>query len=557
MAKVRTISSGPWKGVYDTNDPFDADPSYLIDAKNTYIPDATAGSGVYARPGFRIGLGGDPLYVGAENYRGQCIYPHPMLDGSVVPFLVHGGRVFRVDASLGTATDVTPVGITIDAQDSTRVYMCSCVGNLVVTDGVNRPWVVAEADMNSTPLVGQYIDYDGAGVSWTAFGKPVVYLGAVFFILAEVNGVARRLDISYSEPGLPLEGYQQPDSDNNLSLITASGSPLFALEATNTALYYWRAKSVGTVSGSDIGSLASSPSEDAISFNVGTQASGTLAQFGSSFFFPDDIGRPWRFTYGTPPEPIWYDMRGVVQEQQVASPQTTAVVSSACIEPTLNKYVAAIWSDDPISLDPPRTMYIFDAVTGSYEGAWQITDPDDPTSGLPLDCIGILSDSSGRTQLVAMVAGGYVYSLSVLTSIPSFITTEDDDILTTEDGNPLITEALPAVWDDNGVVPDIFVQTDRLGYEDDVVLNVDQAIVTTLNPGPIRLTVNTSMTPSMVEGEPEPSISQDDTYRLVCGIDAMGRGPTLTVKPLTADTQFAIERISIKVVPSLAGPEDS
>jgi len=529
--------------VFTTNDPYDADPSYLIGAKNTYIPDAMAGSGVYGRPGFRLALAGDPLYVGAANYRGQCIYSHPMLDGTVIELIVHGGRLFRLDAALAIAVDVSPVGITIDSNATTRVYMASCNGSLVVTDGINRPWV--GSDLTASPITGTYIDYDGAAVEWTAFGAPQVYLGGVFFILNEVGGVARRLDVSYSEPGLPLVGYQQTDYDNNISLITSSGSPVFALSSTNTALYYWRAQSVGTISGPDIGNLSSSPSEDAIAFNVGSQAPATISQFGNSFFFADAIGRPWLFNYGQAPKPIWYDMRGVVQAQQVASPSTTAIVSTACIEPTLNKYIAALWSADPISFAPPDTMYVFDAVTANYEGIWQVTDEDDPTSGLGLECIGVLTDSSGRARLVALTPGGYVWYATAMTSTPAYITTEDGDRITTEDGDPLVTESLPATWKDDGVIPDIYIQTDRLGYEDSVNWNVDRVIVTTLNPGPVEVTVNTSMTVSTVQGIPEPSISQDATYRLVCGVDAMGRGPTVTVKALTADDQFAAERISL------------
>lgn len=555
MPKALTIRTGPWKGVYTTNDPFDADPEYLIGAKNTYIPDVMAGSGVYGRPGFRLAFAGEPLYVGADAFRGQCIYSHPMLDGTTISLLVHGGRIFRVDPALGTREDVTPTGVSIDASVTTRVYMCSCVGQLIVTDGVHRPWV--GSDLTSTPIVGTYIDYDSQGVSWTAFGKPVVYLGAVFFILNEVNGVARRLDVAYSEPGLPATGYQQTDYDNNISLITASGSPLFALFATNTALYYWRAQSIGTIAGPDIGNLSSTPSEDAIAFNVGTQTSGAIAQFGSSFFFPDAIGRPWLFTYGTAPKPIWYDMRGVVQSQSVASPETTAIVSTACIEPTLNKYVAALWSPDPLALVPPDTMYVFDAVTGGYEAIWQVTDPDDPTAGLSLECIGVLTDSSGRSQFVAMTPGGYIYFATALTSDPSALTTEGGDTITTEGGDPLVTESLPATWDDNGTLPETFVETDRLGYDEDTNLFVDRVTVITLNPGPVQVTVNATMTPSSVEGAPEPSISHDGTYRLVCGVEAFGRGPSVQVRPLTAVDQFAIERISMSVVASRAGPEDA
>ena len=39
-------------------------------------------------------------------------------------------------------------------------------GTMVVTDGVNRPWVAS--NLSSTPITGTYIDFDGMGTAWVA-----------------------------------------------------------------------------------------------------------------------------------------------------------------------------------------------------------------------------------------------------------------------------------------------------------------------------------------------------------------------------------------------------
>jgi len=103
---------------------------------------------------------------------------------------------------------VTPVGVTIDAGITVRVYFASLIGTLMVTDGVNRPWIAT--NLTSTPITGTYIDYDGIGGSWTTIGAPKIYGGAAFVILNAVNGVSRRTDISWSNPGTLSIGWQQP-----------------------------------------------------------------------------------------------------------------------------------------------------------------------------------------------------------------------------------------------------------------------------------------------------------------------------------------------------------
>src|SRR4051812_31306097 len=52
------FQAGPWTGVFDAPESFDASPSELRDAINVDIPDPENGSGAYARNGFALANNG-------------------------------------------------------------------------------------------------------------------------------------------------------------------------------------------------------------------------------------------------------------------------------------------------------------------------------------------------------------------------------------------------------------------------------------------------------------------------------------------------------------------
>lgn len=546
----QSYTSSEWKGVLTTPEPR-IPPDYLSNLRNGYLADPPNGSAAYARPGITLLNGGEPVETSG---RWQCFHTHTNLDASTINFAVINGKLYRVNAQLTAFEDVTPVGITIDAGITTRVFALSMIGLLAFTDGVNRPWEAT--NLTSTPITGTYIDYDGVGGAWTAYAGPADYNGAPFMILNEVNGVARRADISWANPGNFAIGWQQPDFDNNWTLSTNDSGPLFALVGTNLALYYFRQASIGSASGVVGPDLASTATEDAIAFNVGTEAAQTVRKFGNTIYFCDAIGRPNSFSPGRAPEDIWKQMRGVVREQNTGFPIATSTVATAVIEPTLNLYIAAIWSLTPSIQDPPSDAFVFDAPTGTYLGPWSFDD--DGSGGVGIERLGIFIDSAGRDTMVIGAEGGLLYSFNSLGAAPEFLTTESGVLLTTEGGVSLTTEGLPAVWSDNGHVPNFQVTPPPFQYSDDVNWNVDRIIVTTLNDAPISVTTKASQTIETFEGIPEPAPSMDEeTWRTVIGSEVMGRGPTVTVGAVTSDQQLMVDGVTIKMVPSLSGPEDS
>lgn len=550
--------SGPWQGVYDTTTAGDGPPNRLVDSRNTYFQDPTTADACYSRPGFPMLNNGAVVYSNATQFKGQSVFTHFGLDGLPINFVCFGGHLFRLDATLSIATDVTPVGVAIDGDRATRVSMTDMGGVMAVNDGVHRPWVAS--DLSNTPITGTYIDFDGAGTAWVAYGPPTVFGGAGFWVLTSVNGVACRLDIAWTEPNDWTTGYQQPDFDDRWTLEQTGTAPIFAVWGTNVALYYWRQRSIGSISGTVGIDLASTATHDAISTNVGIGSPWTLVQFGSSIYFGDTLGRPCRFNLGGAPEALWHQFKAVVESSTIGNPAATAVVSTAAFEATLNKYCTAIWSPDPAIEASPTEFYVFDAQTGVYDGIWSIG----PTAtGVSVDCLGTLVDNNGRATLVVLetrtsagITSGYIWGMNGLAGAVDLIGTEDLVILTTEDDVELTTEGQPATWMDNGEVPLIAPTTDRLGYDADVLWLYDQATILTNNAAPIRVTVQTPNTAGTVEGTPTPLDSTDGIHRTVLGLNEVGRGAQVTVTPTTADEQWYLNLVRLKGVPSPAGIDD-
>lgn len=557
LGQRNTLRGGPFGSVFNTPDVNDGPPNALRDARNGYFPDPSGGSSWYQRPGFVLTNQGNAVHTDATRFKGQGVYTHFELDGLPRDFVVFQGTLYRYAQDTDTYTDVTPVGITIDDSIQTRVFFASMGGVMCVTDGVNRPWVASNID--STPITGTYIDFDSMGTAWAAFGPPVVFGGSGFFILKEVNSVAARLDIAWTEPNDWTTGYQQTNYDNRWTLEQTGSTPLFGLAGTNVALYYWRQRSIGSISGTVGPDLATTATHDAISVNVGTEAPQTIVQFGNTIYFCDVIGRPWAFNIGSAPRPIWHQLRGIVDESSIGYPAITGRVATAGFDPTLNHYCVAIWSPSPGAEASPTEWHAFDANTGTYAGRWSIGSAFPATD---VDCIGSFIDSFGRGSLVvlgsAVVDGvsGFAWSMNSLTGTVDFITTEDGDIITTEDGDELTTEGQTAVWEDNGEVPLITATTDRMGYADDIVWLYDKATVITGTQAPISITIQTPNTSNTLEGTPTPNDSSDDEYRAICNLDLTGRGAQVTVSPTTADSQWSLQRISLVGVPSPAADDD-
>ena len=550
----QVLSNGPWKGVRDTIEPFDDTTDLAQDATNIYISDIVNGSGAMARSGFSLLNTGAAIYTG----KGQCVYTHVALDGTPYPFVVGGGRLYRGNGTLASFTDVTPAGVTIDA--TARVKMVSLGDDLIVNDSVHAPWI--GSNLGGTPITGTYIQYDAANSAWAAHDI-TVWGGGIVAVLHQVAGVPRHSDISWSEPGTPATGWQQLDFDNNWTLEQTGSSPIYAIVGTNVALYYFRANSIGAISGALGPDLQTTSTHDAISFNVGTRYWASVQLFGNHIYFADITGRPWRVALGSTPEAIWLNLRSQIAKAPSMFPALTEQVLCSGFEPSLNLYLLASYTQNPAITAPPNEMYSIDARTGQYCGRWNIKGP----NGVSIEAMGTLQDSLEGTRLVVLgsktagpAAGGWAWSMNaVTTAASSHLTTEGtrSSLITTEAGLRLATEGQPVNWLDDGALPDISLTTNRLGYQSDISWQVDRCTVITGTPDPVEVSIRTSAIPVTIVGIPSPGLSSDQTYRLVVGCRTMGRGSQVTVRPTRISGQWSLSMISVLAMPSQARPEDA
>jgi len=560
---MHVIEQGPWKSVQTTVDPGDDGPNVLQDATNCYIPDPTGGSGLYALPGWTLENGGNAIVTSATAFRGQGAFSHTDLGGNTFNFEVWNGKLIRVNASRTTFTDVTPT--TIDNAVTTRVYGTSFIGQLVVTDGVHRPWVAS--NLSSTPITATAIDFDGAATAWAAWGPGVVYTGALVFILRSVGGVACQTDIAWSVPADPTTGWQQPNYDFRWTLEQsvnqASLTNLYGLAAENTQLYYWRENAIGSLSGVPGPNFQGQATHDAISKNVGTLSPQSIILFGDNIFFADQTGRPYMLQQGYRIlTPLWLNMREIVDASTYGFPGVTMSVCTAGFESNLNLYIIAPWSSQPSQNGPATQGYIFDARTGAYSGRMQIG------AGMQIDSFGAFVDASGRAVLVAqgsavvpsnsqVAPSGFMWTMNSLAGSGSNRTTEGAALRVTEGGVQRTTEGTTVNWTDNGVAKVISATTNRLGYNVNAVLNVDRVSALVGSTAPCTVSLETASVAQTVEGTPTPSTVQDGVSKIVVGASGVqGRGVIVTISPTTSASQWVLHGLAATVVESVAGPEE-
>jgi len=527
---MTALTFGPPLGVRNTTEPYDdaALGDYLQDAQNCYFRDPQLLSGAQARPGFSAGASG-------SGHHAQGAHRHAT--GSTSPpnvnFMVSNGRLYSLGSNLSVSADVTPVAVTIDP--SARVSFVSVGTSIIVTDGVNRPWI--GTNLTSTPITGAYIDIDGAAGAWKA-STLTVYQGSVAFLVTAAPAgasVTPSVGIVWSEPFQPAVGYLQSGYANFANIIEQSRDILYAIRGTNIGLFYWRRSSIGMLSG-PLYSFTTTPTGDSRSDNVGSVTPWSIAQFGDNLFFNDQIGRAWMMPLTGKPQPIWKQMSAVVATIPSAALGISQLQLQATgvIIPEIDAYATCVWTNDGTGTRAAK-FDVFDGQTGNYFGRWMLTVT--LTTGYEVD---ILCQMGGTDGVVYFVLFGK---------------TGDDCYYL----NPV--EA--GVWVDatNTGAPLAYIETPRLGYAAGVVYLADTATTVTLGAGVSNaLTVSTPyQNPAIGSGTAvAANSSSDSTYRTVFGIDiCAARGMQFAVVPSrTTSAQWGFQRLEVPAVTSKAGPED-
>ena len=401
--------------------------------------------------------------------------------------------------------------------------------------------------------------YAGEGNSWSAAAQCVIYTGALFFIMKTALGVSVLSQIVWSEPNQPTVGYNQTNYANFWTLTQTGTSPIYALAAKNDGLFYARGTSWGVLTGAPGVNFANTATHDTVSYDVGCVASNTVQLYGNTIYFADAQGRAYRFTGASAPEPIWLNMRAVVDYNAKTIANTVDIIRSsawAVIEPSLKLYILGSYITNYNGVWATSQFYVFDLQTGAYQGAWQFN------SGAVTSIAGLCRDVNASPQVLILGAttlgitldNRYVQALSTLQN---------------------------ANWLDNTTSTNPSITTNRLGYSSSQSLEATEirALFDGYTDAVQAITVTPYATTSV--GTVSPPSSNDGVTRAVYTPDiVIGRGIQVQLTPTTAGiqtistdtgdtlitdtgvdlvtgaTRWAVYRIEMDAVPSRAGVTD-
>ena len=234
---------------------------------------------------------GTPSY-GAGPYHTGGIHEFIKNDGTAKVVLISGGKFYTYDASTITesltAANLSAASVTLGSQGI--VYMATFNNQVVVSDGVNTPW------MWDGTLNGGITKLTNAPV---AYGPPAVYYAKLFFIKN-----TDRATIVWSEENQANTGYEAGGYNNAWTLLQSGSEGLVALQGTNEALHYWRYTGHGAVRGAVTSTFTTTGTHDEGSEEVGLLSGSAMTLAAGSIWFADQVGRPWRRA-GSRLEPLW------------------------------------------------------------------------------------------------------------------------------------------------------------------------------------------------------------------------------------------------------------
>ena len=207
-----------------------------------------------------------------------------------------------------TSANLATASITLST--TADCYFAVLNGKLVVSDSTNVPFIWdGTAGGGLTSLTNAPVLY----------GQPVIYYGKLFGIKN-----TERTAIVWSEENDSTIGYEAGGYNNAWSLTQTSQDNLTCLAATNTGLYYFRATSIGLVTGAVTPDFSTTGVHDSVSAESGClDPRGPLQAYGALWFF-DNNYRPVVLRDGVV-LPIWKALMGLWGQHTLTQPyQATA-----------------------------------------------------------------------------------------------------------------------------------------------------------------------------------------------------------------------------------------
>jgi len=272
-----------------------------------------------------------------------------------------GGTVQLSQANITAATAALSTSASI-------IYITEFADGLVFSDGVNDPF-----HWDGTPNGGITL----MGNCPPLYGQPVVYYGRFFGIVAED---ARRDEIVWSEPNQPNVGYDAGGYNNAWRLIQNNSGPLYALAATNTALYFFRESSIGGVWGSVTSAFATTGTNEAVvDKGSGCKLPQSVIVVKERVYYMDTAFRPRVIEgFGNPTESqhphMWESFEAL---HKTLNPNLSLGVPNGHVAYStaldMVSWVVGIFYSDGYTVANEQILVNFDADTGAYLGYWALS----------------------------------------------------------------------------------------------------------------------------------------------------------------------------------------
>lgn len=294
-------TAGPFIGMRDALDPAGANPNLATLLQNCYPLDPIGpAAGLLGVPGFdQAGAQG-----GAASKRtGQLVTQFTTLAGVQYTVRVIGGQGIQTYdwSSEAWTTVVSVANLTTASITLSETARCTAVpftNKLHIHDGVNVPFL--------------WDGSSGAGGLTELTNSPVLY-GPQVVYYAKIFGIkdTARSTFVYSEENDATIGYDTAPYSNVWTLGQTDQEALYALAATNDALYCFRANSTTKVTGAVTADFVASGVRDSASETVGTTSPWSVyVHDDSMIFFLDPLGRPQVIVGGKIKDPpLWRDFR--------------------------------------------------------------------------------------------------------------------------------------------------------------------------------------------------------------------------------------------------------
>ena len=279
-------------GMVDSLDAQVAFPRKAFLLENVYPFDPELGGPVVGRPGFRIT---EDNQLGADGIRQtKRVFQYTKLDGTEFTVGFAGAKMYTYNWGTRAWTNKALSGAGVALHNTAKVFCVTFADKLIVNpnDGSTKMW-----------------SWDGSNFasltnSSTVFGQIVVYYAKLFGIKSAERGT-----LIWSEENAENTGYEAGGFNNAWTLGQSDQEPLHAIYATNEALYYFRARSIGEISGAVTTTFSTDGVRDGVSETVGTLSPAAIVTHEKNIFFLSADGQPHMIRPGLGVTPLWQDAR--------------------------------------------------------------------------------------------------------------------------------------------------------------------------------------------------------------------------------------------------------